>query len=416
MYAGRIVEQAATEALFTRPLHPYTVGLLRSVPRLDRPRAARLDTIEGQPPDPSMLPPGCRFAPRCIHRREACDARLPEAETVAPSHTSACIRVHELAARGALGEAVTRIDERSAPRPSSTTPLVRVVGLRTCFGALAAVDDVSFDIVAGETLGLVGESGSGKTTLGRTLLRLERSDAGGIFFDGEEVTRATGEALRRYRRAAQIVFQDPYASLNPRMRIGDILGEPLIVHGLVRGAAQRDRRVAELLESVGLTAAMAARWPHELSGGQRQRAGIARALAMEPRFIVCDEPVSALDVSVQAQIVNLLAELQGRLGLTYLFIAHDLAVVRHIAHRVGVMYRGRLVELADCDSLYAGPLHPYTKSLLEAAPVPDYARERARAHTVAPYEASAPPGPLREVRPGHFVAGDGHYSGAGSRA
>jgi peptide/nickel transport system ATP-binding protein len=405
MYAGRIVEHASAEDLFTRPFHPYTVGLLGSVPRLDRPRSLSLDTIEGSPPDLHAPPPGCRFAPRCPHRRDACEARLPDAEPLAPTHTTACIRAPELLAAGVLHPHRT-LQSAGGTVATTRAPLLRVRDLHTHFAGVRAVDGVTLDILTGETLGLVGESGSGKTTLGRTILRLERATSGSMQFDGTDLVRADREALKQYRRSAQVIFQDPYSSLNPRMRIGDIVAEPLAVHGLVRGRAGVRARVAELLERVGLPAYMAERWPHELSGGQRQRAGIARALAMEPRFIVCDEPVSALDVSIQAQIVNLLAGLQRTLGLTYLFIAHDLAVVRHIAHRVAVMYRGRIVELADCDSLYRQPLHPYTRSLLEAAPVPDFHMERARP---GPQLAGTPElhiANLTEVRPGHFVAGD----------
>jgi len=266
--------------------------------------------------------------------------------------------------------------------------LLAVEGLKTYFpvrkgvlgrtvGYVRAVDGVSLRIAAGQTLGLVGESGCGKTTAGRTILRLIPATAGRVFFDGVDLLRLSRRALRPLRRHMQLIFQDPFGSLNPRMTVADIVGESLTVHGLARGRARRER-VAELLEKVGLSPSHAGRYPHEFSGGQRQRIGIARALALNPRFIVCDEPVSALDVSIQSQIVNLLGDLQKDLGLTYLFIAHDLAVVEHISDTVAVMYLGRIVESAASAALYANPRHPYTMALLSAVPEPDPHRRRER--------------------------------------
>ncbi len=296
-------------------------------------------------------------------------------------------------------------DPSTEPMPLAGTtdtadrPLLEVEGLTTTFkvrdaaggsaGRLTAVDDVSFSVRAGETLGLVGESGSGKSTTGRSILQLDRPAAGSIRFDGTELTELSGRALVAMRRRMQMVFQDPYTSLNPRMTIGAIVGDSLLAHGL-GDKAERAVRVADLLATVGLNPAWRTRYPHELSGGQRQRVGIARAIAVQPDFIVADEPVSALDVSVQAQTINLFESLQDEFGLAYLFIAHDLAVVRHLSDRVAVMYLGKIVELADNDDLYADPAHPYTHSLLSAVPIPDPKVEQTRQRIVLTGDVPSP--------------------------
>ena len=275
-------------------------------------------------------------------------------------------------------------------------PLVEVRGLKLYFqvaagfmktAMLKAVDDVSFTIGRGETLGLVGESGCGKTTVGRALLHLYKPTAGEVIFDGRKVDRST---MSEFRRRAQMVFQDPYSSLNPRMTVGDIVAEPIDVHKLCKTKQERNERVRELLSTVGLSSEQATRYAHEVSGGQRQRIGIARALASNPEFIVCDEPVSALDVSIQAQVINMFEELQEKLGVAYLFIAHDLLVVRHISKRIAVMYLGKIVEVADADELNENPQHPYTQSLLSAVPIPDPDITRARQRIVLEGDVPSP--------------------------
>jgi len=269
-------------------------------------------------------------------------------------------------------------------------PITRGIVIQRQVGAIKAVDGISFDVLKGETLGLVGESGCGKSTTARTILQLYRPTAGEVLFEGTDLVKLKGEELRRMRRRMQMIFQDPYASLNPRMTVGNIIGEPLEVHGIAKGKERRER-VQELLRLVGLNPYFVNRYPHEFSGGQRQRIGVARALALNPSFICCDEPISALDVSIQAQVVNLLEDLQAEFNLTYLFIAHDLSMVRHISTRVAVMYLGILVELTDRDSLYNDPQHPYTKALLSAVPIPDPVVEEKRQRIILEGDVQRPP-------------------------
>ncbi len=271
-------------------------------------------------------------------------------------------------------------------------PITRGIIFQREIGAVQAVDNISFEIREGETLGLVGESGCGKSTTGRTILQLHRATSGKVFYDGTDLTTMNDETMRRLRRDIQIIFQDPYASLNPRMTVGSIIAEPLEVH-LIGTKKERRERVKELLALVGLNPYFINRYPHEFSGGQRQRIGVARALALNPKFIVCDEPIAALDVSIQAQVVNLLEELQKQFGLTYLFIAHDLSMVRHIADRTAVMYLGKIVELADRDVLYGKPLHPYAQALLSAVPIPDPAKEWKRKRIILEGDVPSPANP-----------------------
>jgi len=305
-------------------------------------------------------------------------------------------------------------------------PIMRGVIIQRQVGAVHAVDDISFDIYKGETLGLVGESGCGKSTTGRAILQLHRPSSGSVIFEGVDLVKAKGEKLRMMRRRMQMIFQDPYASLNPRMTVGQIISEPLIIHDISKGKEAQERAEA-LLKLVGLNPAYTNRYPHEFSGGQRQRIGVARALALDPDLIVCDEPISALDVSIQAQVVNLLEDLQSQFGLTYLFIAHDLSMVRHISDRVAVMYLGKLAELASRNELFTHPLHPYTQALLSAVPIPDPVIEAKRKRIILKGDVPSPVNPpsgchfrtrcplaaeickekepeWREVQPAHWVA------------
>ncbi|OKI00929.1 ABC transporter ATP-binding protein [Streptomyces sp. CB02923] len=416
MYAGRVVESAPAQELFDAPRMPYTAGLLGAVPSIEAvPGRGRLVPVPGTPPDAGDLPAGCAFAPRCPLADDACRTAEPALLTVGagPEHAVACFKEpHRAAERALPAAAAYATPEPPAVRPAAgdrdqLPHVLRVRGLTKTFpvrggtvfrrrtGSVYAVDGVDLDIRRGETLGLVGESGSGKTT---TLLEILSGTApggpegGDVELLGHDVRTLDRAGRRALRGAVQIVFQDPVSSLDPRMPVGELIAEPLRAQ-----RAAKDRiaaRVPDVLERVGLSAGDAERYPHQFSGGQRQRIGIARALAVRPRLLVLDEPVSALDVSVQAGVLNLLADLRDELGLSYLFVSHDLSVVRHVADRVSVMYLGRTVEHGPADAVFAAPRHPYTQALLSAVPVPDPARERARRRVLL---AGDPPGPAERV-------------------
>ncbi len=390
MYGGKIVETGTTGKVLAEPRHPYTQALIAAIPRIDRAasRGQPMASIGGASGDPLRRPVGCRFQDRCPHRMELC-AEPPPLRIVADGQAVACWLDAAPETRGPTAPAAPGGDTITPPTPGDTVLEVR--GLTRHFAAgrpglfqprrqVHALDDVSLTVRAGETLGLVGESGSGKSTLARLIVRLLKPTAGEILFEGREIGGLGEDELRPLRRHLQMVFQDPYSSLNPRLAAGSAVAEPMLLHGLAASRHDAMRRAAELLAHVGLKYDAAVRYPHEFSGGQRQRIGIARALAAEPRLIVCDEPISSLDVNIQAQILNLLLRLQAEHGLTYVFISHNLAVVRQIAHRIAVLYLGKVVEIADAGDLFTQPLHPYTRSLIAAVPVPDVAVERARRH------------------------------------
>jgi peptide/nickel transport system ATP-binding protein len=409
MYGGRIVEQAPVDELFAQPRHPYTRALLGATPHLTTSRQIPLVPIEGRPPDLIAPIPGCAYAPRCDAAVDRCHGEQPPLFNQGKGRREwACWVAGE---DGILPTPLPVAPLRSDPsKRGAAEPLLDVQDLVKTFPVkrrtgsarrktvhVSAVDGVDFSIAPGETLGLVGESGCGKSTLARALLGIHPATSGTMRFDGRDVGLLRGRDLRWYRGQTQLVFQDPMSSLNPRLTVGDAVGEPLLVHGLAHGDAAK-RRVAELLELVGLDPRVASRFPHEFSGGQRQRIVIARALAVNPRVLVCDEPVSALDVSLQAQIVNLLQDLQRRLGLAYLFIGHDLATVRHISHRIMVMYLGQIVEAGPSEEITANPQHPYTASLLSAVPEPDPARERTRERIVLTGDVPSPINPPAACR------------------
>ncbi len=380
MYGGRKAEQAVTDDLFHDMRHPYSQALLASMPNLENTSKHELASIAGLPPDLSKEIVGCRFAPRCEYATDQCRAEEPP---LTSDHEREFACFHPVngprpvsvrppitgAERGA--EEMLRVDNLVKEFP------IKAGLIRHKVGAIHAVSDVSFTIRQGETFGLVGESGCGKTTIGRMVVSLEQPTDGAVRFEGEVVSSRQHRAERRERRNRQMMFQDPYSSLNPRMTVAAILAEPLQVHHEGTRTEQRER-VADLLLSVGLEASAADRYPHEFSGGQRQRIGLARALALNPRLIVADEPVSALDVSIQAQILNLMKDLQRQHNLTYIMVSHDLAVVYYMSDTIGVMYLGKIVEIGDAEAVFRTPAHPYTQGLLDAVPVPEPTEARRR--------------------------------------
>ncbi|WP_276781759.1 ABC transporter ATP-binding protein [Actinomyces gerencseriae] len=420
MYAGRIVETGGVDDIFYRSRMPYTIGLLGSLPRLDARKDSALATLEGNPPSLLELPAGCPFAPRCPMSVPECldgepglaavretDADASVAPTAEPQR-SACRRFAEIEERGLdytdifpVPELKTAevMDLPHAERPEvlrvedlvKEFPLMKGAVFKRRVGTVHAVDGISFDIREGETLAIVGESGCGKTTTLMEVLSLQTPQKGRIVVLGKDTSELGRSGRKAVRRDLQIVFQDPMASLDPRLPIYDIIAEPLRANGWKR--EDIGPRVDELMELVGLEPSHANRYPRNFSGGQRQRIGIARALALEPRILVLDEPVSALDVSIQAGVINLLDELRATLGLSYLFVAHDLSVVRHIADRVAVMYLGRIVEIGDVDTVFEAPAHPYTQALLSAIPIPDPAKERERSRIILQGDLPNPANP-----------------------
>jgi peptide/nickel transport system ATP-binding protein len=380
MYAGKAVETAPVADLTRTRVMPYTVGLLGSVPRLDAAQGSRLVPIPGVPPSMAALPPGCPFAPRCPMAVDECLSAEPELVTIAPGHTAACIRTDDVVGRSAAdvyGMSTAPAD--AVPDPDApvvlkvvdlvrTYPLTKGVVFRRKIGEVRAVDGISFELRQGQTLGIVGESGSGKSTTLHEVLELAAPQGGSIEVLGHDVTTLDRRSRRALRGDLQVVFQDPVASLDPRLPVFDALAEPLTANGFDKQHV--DARVAELLSTVGLRREDASRYPAEFSGGQKQRIGIARALALQPKILALDEPVSALDVSIQAGIINLLLDLQERFGLSYLFVSHDLSVVKHLADTLVVMYKGSVVEAGDAADVFARPEHEYTRQLLAAVPQP----------------------------------------------
>lgn len=422
MYAGKIVEIGTVNEIFYNPQHPYTWGLLGAMPNVNY-RGEELITIPGTPPDLLNPPTGDAFAARNQYALEIDFRFEPPMFKVSDTHYAATWLLHEKAPKVILPESLNKpglslSNEKSKESLMKKTDkrqkLLEIKNLKQYFRTgnkqfLKAVDGLSFDIYKGETFGLVGESGCGKSTTGRTISRIYNATDGEILYNNESIFgKKSDSESQKLNQKIQMIFQDPYSSLNPRLTVADIIAEGMDIHELYMNKKERMERVYELLETVGLNREHANRYPHEFSGGQRQRIGIARALAVNPEFIIADEPISALDVSIQAQVVNLLKRLQKEKGLTYLFIAHDLSMVKYISDRIGVMYKGRIVELAESDELYQNPLHPYTKSLLSAIPIPDpkteHTRKRIKFDEKLSRNGEEEEPVLREVKKGHWVA------------
>jgi len=387
MYAGRVVETTTTARLFANPRHPYTEALFGALPEKAADQTERLYSIPGQPPDLTAPPTGCKFAARCRYVQDSCRQTEPALEGDTWDHTFRCFfPVGQAGDDDVVADhheaAVVRDRVERAAQPQDGEALLRIDGLIKNFsvtsgavlqrkiGEVSAVADVSFKVRPGATFGVVGESGCGKTTIGRLIAGLEKANGGSIILDGEDLTQLSRRERRRRSPKVQLMFQDSYASMDPRMRVGPILREPLAIQR-IGSRAEQNRKIAAILDEVGLPRAAVDRYPHEFSGGQRQRLGLARALILSPKLVVADEPVSALDVSIQAQILNLMLDLQRDLGLTYLFISHDLSVVRYLSENIGVMYLGKLVETGPADDVYYRPVHPYTRGLIDTVPVAD---------------------------------------------
>ena len=397
MYAGKIVEHTDTETLFANPRHPYTEALFESLPETGADRGTRLYSIPGMPPDLTLNLTGCRFAPRCRYAQDKCRDTEPVLSGETALHRYSCffpVGVEERRSGDrviAVQEVKETIKAEKLPESKIGAPLLEISHLVKDFpitagavlqrkiGTVSAVADVSLSIRSGETFGLVGESGCGKTTIGRLIVGLEKATGGSISFNGEDLTKLSERQMRNRRRKIQLMFQDSYASMDPRMRVGSILREPMVIQGIGNHREQSER-IEQLLDEVGLPRTAVQRYAHEFSGGQRQRLGLARALALRPDLVVADEPVSALDVSIQSQVLNLMLDLQRARDLTYIFISHDLSVVRYLSDRIGVMYLGKMVEVGPAQDVYMQPIHPYTKGLIDTVPVADPKAEKAKVH------------------------------------